>query len=225
MARTAKHGDAVYERLKRAILDWDLSPGTPLSEVRLAEQLGASRTPVREAIQRLAREGLARAVPGRGAHVAEISIQDTIHLFQMREALEVQAARLACAKARKEDVQSLLDRFVGEAHSIIDAGDYSGYLSLTASMDQFLVGAAGNPRLTAALEEIWAQTWRIRRLSSTDDARLHASVAEHVAILTAVNSGDPMAAGRAVRAHVQKSLRNILDSAMAQFGSVDGQDI
>src|SRR5690606_10767984 len=84
-----------YEQLKNLILDGELRPGEPMREQQLAERTGTSRTPVREALHELAREGLVRLVPGRGAFVAEISIPDLLELFQLRDVLEPYAARLA----------------------------------------------------------------------------------------------------------------------------------
>ena len=88
----------------------ELEPGTPLSEVDLSKRLGSSRTPVRESLHQLSREGLVRLVPGRGAFVAEISMRDIIELFQMREALETHAARLAAQAPNRNDLLLLADR-------------------------------------------------------------------------------------------------------------------
>src|SRR5437879_11262961 len=85
-----------YDRLKQLILEGELAPGEPLVERTLADRLSVSRTPVREAIFRLEREGLVEAVDGKGAFVASYAIDDLIEIYQIREGLEPLAARLSC---------------------------------------------------------------------------------------------------------------------------------
>ena len=97
MSERVNQSQCAYEQLRDEIVQWELPPGTHLNEVPLAERLSVSRTPLREAVQRLARDGLVTIIPGRGALVAQLALQDVVHLFQMREALEPYAARL-CAR-------------------------------------------------------------------------------------------------------------------------------
>src|SRR5689334_16840640 len=96
-AQPTNRRELAYAQLKADILDGTLRPGDPLGEVDLATRIGVSRTPVREALQRLAMEGLVTWVPGRGAFVSGLSVPDIVELFQLREALESHSARLAAA--------------------------------------------------------------------------------------------------------------------------------
>src|SRR5690606_27242041 len=99
VTRAVRASDVAYARLRSEIIDWQLEPGTPLSEIETAERLGVSRTPVREALARLTAEGLVSSV-GRTARVAPLSLELVIELYELREALETHAARLA---ARRRD--------------------------------------------------------------------------------------------------------------------------
>lgn len=212
--------EQVYRDLKTLILDNGLAPGASLIEKDLSERLGASRTPVREALQRLAREGLVRLVPGRGAFISEISIPDVIELFQMREALEPYAVRLAARSPHRESVVPLLEE-LALAEELIDK-DSSDYYGLTARLDACIVELADNQRLRLALDEVWTQIRRARRVSSANRQRLIDSVGEHIGILRAIRDGDGEAAEAAARVHVRRSLRHILTaSGTAMGGALD----
>lgn len=203
--------EQVYRDLKSMIMDNGLAPGASLAEKELSERLGASRTPVREALQRLAREGLVRLVPGRGAFISEISIPDVIELFQMREALEPYAVRLAARSPDRRSVVPLLEE-LATGDELIDR-DPAGYYSLTARLDGCIVELAGNERLRLALDEVWTQIRRARRVASANPRRLSDSVGEHVAILQAIGDGDQEAGEAAARVHVRRSLRHILSAS------------
>lgn len=208
--------DKVYQGLQQDILELKLAPGTPLSEVELGKRYKASRTPVREAIQRLGNEGLVRVVHRRGAFVAEVSLRDVVDLFQMREALECFAARLA---SRSSQRAALLERVAEEmerdAADLVAEGRFDEYFAIIARMDEALVELAGNRRLRSALTDVWQQIQRVRRLASNDAGRLRLSVDEHRTILAAVLDGDEDAAFRAVASHVQYSLEHVLSSQLA----------
>lgn len=200
----------VYDALKRQIVEMELEPGTPLSEVELSKQLGSSRTPVRESLHQLSREGLVRLVPGRGAFVADISMRDIVELFQMREALETHAARLA---SQAPDRAVLLDlaQEMREANALIELADYRGYYDLTERLDQAIVALAGNARLKDALAELWNQIKRARHIAQAKPERLAETVSEHVSILEAIVSGDEEQSVDVVRAHVKNSMRSLLE--------------
>ena len=203
-----QRADHVYADLKELIVGYEFQPGESLSEKALAELFEVSRTPVREAFQRLSREGLVPLVPGRGAFVAEISLPDIVELYQMREALEPQAARLAAGRGNDVRIQSLIDE-LGSAEVLI-TGDVGAYYDLSARIDETISILAGNARMTRALGEIWTQVRRARRVASTSTPRLLASVDEHRAILAAIAQGDGGVAFVTTVRHVQTSLSHLL---------------
>lgn len=212
----AKRSDQVYDELKKRIINNELRPGEALPESFVSELLGASRTPVREALQRLAREGLVTFAPGRGASVTPISIPDIVELYQMREALEPYAARLAAANPDRKVVEPLLDR-LQTAEQLI-ATEVDSYYKLTGEIDECLSGLTGNTRLQVALQEVWTQVRRARHLSAKYPDRLASSVREHIRLLEAVRRGDAEEAAAASRAHVVMSLGHILSTTSPAFG-------
>lgn len=201
-------GDRAYADLKALIVGFDLQPGESLSEKALSQRLGLSRTPIREACQRLAREGLVRLVPGRGAFVAEISIPDVVELFQIREALEPYAARLA---AGNPDA-ALIDGLIAELDTteLGEPADVEAYYDLSSRIDLAILKMASNSRLSRALDEVWTQVGRARRVASTNTSRLQGSADEHRAILNAIRAGDEAGAYEAMANHVQRSLSHLL---------------
>lgn len=212
--RSGGFGAQVYGQLREMILTLEFPPGAPLGESDLSERLGVSRTPIREALGRLAREGLVRQYPGRGAFVSEISIPDIVELYQMREALESHAARLAAESIREEGramLAELLEQLEGERKALA-AGDNDRYYDLMARMDESIVRLAGNQRLAAALSEVWAQIRRVRRMASRSPARLLDTVDEHIAIISAIRDGDPERAATATLRHARHSLANVTRS-------------
>lgn len=211
----AKQSDKVYAALKERIVSWDLAPSTPVPESEVSQEFGASRTPVREALQKLAREGLVRIIPGRGAFVAEISFSDIVELSQMREALECQAARLASHSPQR----AVLVQFVSaleKSRSTINETDNDAYYELTQQLDATICELAGNERLRDALDEVWAQVERMRHGAATNVSRLCDSVDEHIAIVEAIIDGQPACADDKTRRHLSNSVDNLLHTMRSE---------
>ncbi len=203
-----------YGQLKADIVEGRLAPGAPLTEIDLATRLGVSRTPVREALQRLAVEGLVSWVPGRGASVSALSVPDIVELFQLREALESYTARLA---ARSEG-HPAIGRFLGpleESRSLVSTGNIAStnrLTSLTDDFDRAVCELAGNRRLRTTLDDVWAQSVRIRRLAYRKVSRVLESIDEHMRIVRAIEAGQEDAAAAAAADHIRRSLLNVIES-------------
>ncbi|RCV48475.1 GntR family transcriptional regulator [Marinitenerispora sediminis] len=204
----------VYQTLREEILDWRLAPGTVLTEVDIAERLAASRTPIREALARLVREGLVSSLPGRGLMVAEVSVDGVAQLFQMREALETYAARLAARGGDRRTFEDLHVRLReardGMARRPEPADGFAGYYALIQEFDEAIDAASGNPYLRAALHDLRGHLVRLRRLARRSPARMLRAAGEHVDICAAIRDGDEDRAVRAVAAHLHNSLDNTL---------------
>jgi DNA-binding GntR family transcriptional regulator len=203
------------------VLDFELPPGTPLAEKEMSERLEVSRTPIREALGRLAREGLVRQHPGRGAFVSEISVPDLVELYQLREALESYAGRLAAE--RIDDISraalgKLADEFEAE-RLVIERGEVSSYYSLNDRLDEAITDLADNRRLADILSETWAQVRRARRVTAKRQTRLLASLEEHLSIIGAIKDGDAERAEDEIRRHVRRSLANITVSLASNLDS------
>lgn len=204
--------DRAYRALRTEILDWELEPGTVLGEVEQSTRLGVSRTPVREALARLTADGLVEALPGRGIVVTAASVDSVNELFEVRAALEVEAAALA-AERRDETVFEQLQSEFRQATSLLADPSRHAYYDLVSRFDDAVDDAVGNAYLVAAMRNLRTHLVRIRRLSRDNTERLTAAAAEHLLIVDAILAGDPDLARSATTVHLHRSLRNILETA------------
>lgn len=234
MARVIGKSEAVYERLKGDIEALRREPGAKLSEVQLGEELGASRTPVREAIRRLAGEGLVDLVPGEVARVASISLGRVRSLFDFRMMLEPRAAALvALAGAQDERAltpfRELLRRLGGfeEAFRVLDAQQqaqvFRDFYELSEDFDQAVITSCRNPYLARTIRDLRSETVRLRNLSHSGPRRMLTSLEEHRAMVKAITLGDAQAAEAACRHHLAQTLQALIDSLMAQDGPAGEQ--
>ncbi|MCU1469502.1 MAG: GntR family transcriptional regulator [Glaciihabitans sp.] len=201
--------DRAYLALRSEILDGDLRAGTVLGEVEQSTRLGVSRTPLREALSRLAAEGLVSPHSGRGVIVTEISAENVIELFEVRQALEEQAARLA-ARRRDPRVFLELQREFQDVEALL--ADKHQYYALVARLDAAIDDAAGNPFLVSALDGVRTHIARIRRMAHDNVDRLRDAAREHLQIIDAIVEGEETLAAHATQLHLHRSLRNILSS-------------
>lgn len=145
--------ERAYVELRDDIIDWRLEPGTVLAEVDLSERLGVSRTPVREALSRLLADGLVAAQGGRGLVVSAVSTADIAQLFELRQALEQQVARLAAAGRDPKVFEALATEF-GGADDLLEGPDRSAYYALVARFDAAMDAAADNPYIVGAVRTL-----------------------------------------------------------------------
>ncbi|WP_024288322.1 GntR family transcriptional regulator [Cellulomonas sp. KRMCY2] len=208
--------ERVYSSLKDDILAWRLTPGTELSEVDQAMRLGVSRTPLREALARLSAEGLATPGRGRTLVVSDLSPGDLRHLYELREALETQAARLAARRRSAEVFARLRTRFA-DATALLDGTDpeRTRYYELVADLDRAVDDAMASPYLHRSLATVRTHAARARRLSRDNPARLEQAAHEHLLIVQAILDGDETLAAQATAVHLRMSLATILASLAA----------
>jgi DNA-binding GntR family transcriptional regulator len=205
-----KTGDRAYATLLDEIQSGRLQPGTVLVEVEQAARLGVSRTPLREALGRLAADGLVTQQSPRVTIVAPVSGDNIRELFEVRRALEETAARLAAVRGEPELFGALATEF---ARVSVD-GDAArdAYYELISRFDAAMDDAVSNDYLTSALRTVRTHLVRVRRLARDHHDRLVASVAEHRQIAAAVAAGDPELAAHATHVHLHNALTSILDS-------------
>lgn len=198
--------DLAYERIRSMVIAGEIPPGARLGQVELAEQLGISRTPVREALRRLTGEGLAEFVPNRGFRAASPSLDDVLRRLEVRSLLEPGIARLAAARRSHDDLLSLQDAIVREeaATTRVAAHDASRDFHL------LLAAATGNPDLVAMLGSLWIVEIGRRLLAAraTSADWRAADVAEHRAILAAVGGQDGERAAQLMAAHIGEALQH-----------------
>ncbi|HEY7381386.1 MAG TPA: GntR family transcriptional regulator [Gaiella sp.] len=192
--------ESVLERLRAAILAGELRPGEKLVEADLAERLGTSRGPIREAVRELVREGLVVEFPRRGNVVSTLTARDLAEVYAVREALEVAVARLVGDKVGEDalaELESLLDEFE------LGAGDYLANSVHDLAFHRALVALAGNSRMTAINEQMLRQTAHLLRSAAEATPALQTPIrpAAHRDIVAALRARDPDAARAAIAAH------------------------
>ena len=201
--------DLAYQRLRDDILSWRLAPGTPLSEIELAARLGVSRTPLRAALARLALEGLVDTSRGRTGIVPDMSAGSVAELFELREALETQAARLAARRRDPIVFEALVSDF-GAASETLAASGIDAYYDVVAAFDRAIDDAVGNPAFRTALDGVRTHLVRARRIAAQNPARLLRAADEHRLICEAIRDGDEALAASATAVHLRASLTEIL---------------
>lgn len=194
-----------YASLKQGILSLALKPGEVLRKPEICEQLGVSRSPVTEALARLAGEGLVDVVPQAGTFVARFSLDEIREGAFLREALELAAVeRLAERITEEQRIQ--LRRNVRIQEALIADGDFPGFYELDRQMHEMMLSFTGFKRLRTVAETSWVHVDRARQLILPEPGRVQATLEEHKAILAALEAGDVDAARAATRHHLRQLL-------------------
>jgi DNA-binding GntR family transcriptional regulator len=200
-----KASDRAYNTLRDEIIEWELPPGSVLAEVEQSLRLGVSRTPLRAALAQLTADGLVVQQSGRGLVVTDVSIDNIRELFEVRRALEEQAARLAAERGQ-------VDVFAGLEREFLSASDLLGeadpgrhaYYDLVRRFDQALDDA-------------------VRRHAKDDSVRLRRAAAEHLLIVQAIVAHDPELAAHATHVHLHRALENALATSHFQNPETDAR--
>ena len=209
----AKHQtlrESVAEEIRRLIMIGELQPGERLVEDRLAEQLGVSRNPVREAIRALEGTGLVEVVPRRGAYVSQLDPMQASQLLELRAVIEGYAARLAARNRNDEHVAALRECIEGG----MEASRKGDHVRAAAYHRDFHIGierASGNDHLEAVVGPLRHQTELV--FSVLADRRAVLSWDEHVRILEAIEAGDESKAERFTMEHMESVVADLLQRA------------
>lgn len=202
--------EQVCDHLREEILAGRLPPGTELSEVALARDLGVSRGPLREALGRLASEGLVTVTPRRGAVVTQLTRQDFIDAYQVREALETLAMRLAVPRISDEDVARLRD-LCDAMERAAGKGEVREFFENNTRFHRSLVAASGNRKLVEMHRMLVGQMVPYLPRSLALRGNLEQSVTEHTAILEAIEARNAEEAARLLAEHIEVPQR-VLES-------------
>jgi DNA-binding GntR family transcriptional regulator len=213
----------VHDHLRDDIISGALSPGTELHEVALASSFGVSRGPIREALGRLATEGLVTIRPRRGAVVRALSSEEFIEAYQVREALEMMAVRLAVPKLTDGDLDAM-ERLVDEMARRADDGDVPAFFEANAEFHQRFFAASGNAMLAGLYRQIRGQIDRHRLRSLELRGELSRSVAEHREILSAARARDVDRAVTLASEHIRvPQLRLLVEDY--ELAATDGRTV
>ncbi|MCI6159359.1 MAG: GntR family transcriptional regulator [Selenomonadaceae bacterium] len=201
--------EVVCESIRDAIRKGILKPGERIMEIQLAEELGVSRTPVREAIRKLELEGYVVMMPRRGTYVANMSIRDISEIFEIRTALESLSNGLAAERITPEELEHL-QRLLVMISSYIETKDMDKIVETDIEFHDLLYHAARNSRLVGIISNLRDQLTRFRTLSMSYPGRLEATLDEHRTIVEAIAQGDGRAAKKAAEKHMENSEKTLL---------------
>lgn len=200
--------DQAFRLLRDQILNHELLPGTKLSVPEVARRLDISRSPAREAITRIAFEGLADVVPHKGAIVASIGAEDLIHIYQLREVLEGLAGRIAAEhidKAGLAELESIL-----EAHTAaVRAGDVETHMELDARFHRVIRESSDNSRLIDSLNRLQGQIRLAMATTHLLGGGMEKALSEHRSIIDSLRKGDPRDAETVSRNHIERLRINL----------------
>ena len=204
--------DVVFNTLRQAILKGELKPGERLMEIKLANKLGVSRTPVREAIRKLELEGLVLMIPRKGAEVAEITRQDMEDVLEVRTALEELAVKDACDHITDAQLSELKKASNEFKKALLEGKDLVTCADADMHFHDVILSATNNRRLIQMLNNLSEQMYRYR-MEYLKDERTHKTlIEEHDAIRRALKKHDKVKAGAAIRVHIDNQKRSILES-------------
>ena len=193
--------DVVFNTLRTSILTGELKPGERLMEIHLADKLGVSRTPIREAIRKLELEGLVTMIPRRGAEVAQITEKNLRDVLEVRRALDALAVELACERITEDELAELkkacenfeLETKRGNANQVAQAD---------VELHDIILKASGNERLMQMISKLSQQMYRYRLEYIKDADKRQILVVEHDYILKAIRSRHVAEAKKAIREHI-----------------------
>ncbi len=196
----------VYLSLKQGILSLVFQPGEILRKSEICDLLGVSRSPVAEAVARLAAEGLVDVVPQAGTFVARFSMAEIREGAFLREALELAAVEIV-ARDISEPQLLQLRRNLRVQEALLGDNDFAGFYHLDSEMHQLILSFTGFRRLAGLADTAWVHVNRARQLILPAPGRVEATLVEHYAILAALEARDPVAARDATSAHLRQLIR------------------
>ena len=200
--------EVVYLTLRKAILKEKLKPGDRLMENTIANKIGVSRTPVREAIRMLQQDGLVEMIPRKGAHVANISTQDLTDVLELRKSLERLALAKACVNITDDQIKELkIAEYLFE--KVLAENDFTKIAEADEKFHDVIMGASGNKKLVEILGELREQMYRYRLEYLKQDGMLDIIANEHNEIIKAVSKADAKAAVEALNVHIDNQYNAI----------------
>lgn len=196
--------DSVYMELRGKILSRELKPAQRLLEVKIANEMGVSRTPVREALRRLANEGLVKIVPNSGARVASPSSHEMDNSYSVREYLENMSVELACRTGMDKRTLERLDGLVRDGDAAYDAGDVDAFLAANNDFHRIIAEAGKNYVLSEYVDNIIQRTNVYIYFYSKFVEAENKSSGEHRAILRAIAQRDRIGAQELMKQHLER---------------------
>jgi DNA-binding GntR family transcriptional regulator len=204
-------GQDVFEYLKKAIIDQTIEPGTRLVESRLADMLGISRTPLREALHKLEREEWIEKTPSGGFCVVKLTKQDIDQTFGIRSVLEAYAARLAAENYGPGDLGPLEKKIEQYQNCLEQGKDYEKLQKINTQFHDLLYELSRSPKLIKMINQLRAQISRFRHIILQQDEYALQSNDDHIMMMAAIKARDADTVERLVRQHIDKGRKAVLD--------------
>ena len=201
--------DVVFNTLRQAILTGELKPGERLMEIHLANRLGVSRTPIREAIRKLELEGLVTMIPRRGAEVAQITEKSMKDVLEVRRTLDALSAELACERISKEEEEALKQACLN-FEAAVKTKDTKAIAKADVAIHDIIAAATGNQRLIQLINNLAEQMYRYRFEYIKDASQHERIIEEHRIIYESIVKKDKEAAAEMAKTHIDNQEKAVI---------------
>lgn len=207
--------ELVCEHIREAIINGVFAPGERLMEIQMADEMGVSRTPVREAIRKLEMEGFVVMIPRRGTYVSNMSIKDINDVYEIRTSLDILAAGLAAERINDDELEELQRLLVQVGHAI-DSGDMEKVLEADSAFHDVLYKASRNERLRNIINNLREQITVIRGVSMSYPGRLKDTQEEHRLLVESIAARDVEKSQEAARIHLENAEKTLMEAMAGQ---------
>jgi DNA-binding GntR family transcriptional regulator len=197
--------NTAYQILREKLINCEYLPGSLINEAQISEELGFSRTPIRESIGRLEQDGFIQVLPKKGIFVKDISLTDVTQIFQARIEIEPVALRLAGPYLPMDEVMRFHEAFSGEEH------DVKVGFRLDTAMHLFIIGYCGNRYIIDMMRKIFDENTRVVLATGQNETKIHDARKEHLGVLNCLIKKDWEAAAKAMGTHIESCRRAALD--------------
>ena len=202
-------GDLAYQALRDAIFSGEFAQGARLNQDELARRLGVSRAPIRDALNRLESEGLVKTLSrSGGVVVADISEQEMADIYELRAILDSASTRLACERMSDDELKRLAE-IVVETERVTRAKDLNAIVQAHAEFHYLIYAACGNAELTRVARNLWDRSYRFRVMALRSEENARHGLAQHAAILAALQARDAGQAVALAEEHDRSSIRHL----------------
>ncbi len=205
-----------YDGIRQRIIDLTLHPNEQLIEQRLTEQLGFSKSPIREAIQRLEQEGLVYSLPFKGCFVAEITEKDIREIFQLREALETFCIKIGCEIFSKREIEEF-KKFLRKAEKALRGENLKDCYLFDRRLHELLISLSKNAKIIQTYSSLKDHLYRYWNISNLISGRVAKSHEQHLLIVEALEQRNKMLAEERISTHLQSVLDDFVHSAEFRF--------
>ena len=205
--------EIVYEELKMQILTGKITPGTRMMEVELAESMGVSRTPIREAIKQLEKEGLVTIEPRKGAYASQISVKDMVDILEVRQDMEGLAAHMAAYRMTPKQMKQLEAISIGYNKAVED-GNMMDMIKYDTEFHNLIVESCNNNILKMMIDQLQELLLRFRYVYYDNIKRVEKMPSEHTMIMEAIKDGRSDAARAAAEMHIERIKEMVMNDTV-----------